>query len=144
MIKGDTGRRANRDKRISWLIAVSAIAGFLLMPWVTQAQALKTTIHEIILDSPQYTGKTLMVEGIVKALKEDTSQDCRHYTTFELTAEHATASVQVLARKRLAVKEGDYVRVTGRFKQKIDYPPCCWHNAIDATSVTKVDKEICK
>jgi hypothetical protein len=138
--KGTFGEVAHYQ-RITWLLALAAITACLLMPWVAQAKALQTTIHEIILDSPQYSGKSLTVEGIVKALKEGTSRT--HATSFELTAAHSPSSVQVLARKRLALKEGDYVRVTGRYKQKVDGPPCCWHGAIEAATVTKVNKEIC-
>lgn len=144
MSRQETDIRASHAKRTIWLVTILVMAGFFLIPWVAQARAPQTTIHEIILDAAQNNGKTLEVEGIVKALKEDTSQGGKHYITFELTAEHSPASVQVLVRKRVALKEGDYVRVTGRFKQKVDCPPCCWHNAIDAATVTKVDKEICK
>jgi len=120
------------------------MAGFLLIPWVAQARPLKTTIHEILLDPAQYKGKTLEVEGTVKALKEVTAKKGQSSMAFELTADNSTACVQVWARKKPACHEGDYVKVKGRFKQKIDSPSCCWHGSIDAASVTKVVQSTCK
>lgn len=144
MGKQGTCGRVSRFQQITWLITIAGITGLLLVPWVAQAKALETTIHEIILDTPHYSGKTLMVEGIVKDLKTDTSKRGRRVTSFELTAEHSSASLKVLAHKQLDFKEGDYVRVTGRFQQKVDCPPCCWQGSIDAATVTKVNQATCK
>ena len=141
MRKQGTYGRTNRFKQITWLIIVAGIAGLLLIPCFAQAEALKTTIHEIILNASHYNGKTLTVEGIVKDLKTDTSKRGRHLTSFDLTSEHSSSAVKVSTHKRLHLQEGDYVRVTGRFRQNVVSPACCWQESIAAATVTKVNQE---
>lgn len=143
MSKTGISGRLSRFSGITWLITAAAIAGFILMPGTAQAKAIETTIHEIILNSPQYSGKTLAVAGIVKDLKTGASQEGKYLVTFDLTEEHSTAAVLVFSHKQLDIKEGDHVRVTGRYTPKADCPAGCWQSAIDASSVTKAVQANC-
>lgn len=144
MRRQDTGSRASPPKKTTWLITTLIITAFFLIPCAAQARPLKTTIHQVILDPAKYKGKTLEVEGLVKAMKIVTAKKGRVLTSFELTADNSPAAVEVLTRKKPAYQEDDYVRVTGKFRQKAGCPPCCWRGVIDASRVTKVAQTICK
>jgi hypothetical protein len=129
--------------RKKWVISLSVIAYFLLLPTIAQARDMKTTVYEIILDSDNYDGKTVVVEGIAKSIKQEVSQSGKSNTIFLLTQKpETTSSLQVLTWKELAIKEGDYVRVVGKYHKMVELP-CRWNNRINASTVKKVEPPIC-
>jgi uncharacterized membrane protein YcgQ (UPF0703/DUF1980 family) len=125
-----------------WLVTIMCVS-LLLTPALVQARPPKTTIYQVILDADHYSGKTVTVEGLVKTLKLESTKKGKHYSTFELTADQAPVAILVVAHRRLAIHENDYVRVTGRFQKKKDLP-CCWDNTIVALRVCEVDRNPCK
>lgn len=117
-----------------WVITVSVTTWFLLIPLITNAQPIKATVYEVTLDSDKYSGKMVQVEGIVKSVMDN---------TFELTPDNSSISLGVSFYGKLAIKEGDYVRVVGRYKKKVASPPCAWYNKVNASTVKKVERPIC-
>lgn len=119
------------------------IATFLLVPVTAKARTIKATVDEIILDSDKYDGKTVLVEGTAKSISHAGSPEGESCTIFQLTQKpESTISLEVFAGEQLAIQEGDYVRVVGKYKKKVELP-CRWRNRIYAAKVNKVAPPVC-
>jgi hypothetical protein len=78
------------------------------------AQAIKTTVADILVNPDKYDGKMVQVEGWVSSLQFNASR-VGPYTTFELGKSGKALSLVNLGI--LPIKEGDFVSVTVRYNK---------------------------
>jgi hypothetical protein len=102
--------------RQSWIISILGI--ICLIPIIANAQPIKTTIAEILANPDIFDGKMVAVEGKVVALQEKVSKKGNAYATLKLSQGHKTISIYSFGKP--SVKDGDSVKVVGRF-QKMKY-----------------------
>jgi len=116
-------------KRIRTLL--STLAVFLLCAGGSAAAQVRTNVQAILSNPNGFDGRKVEVEGKVESLRSRLSGKGNPYTTFKLAEGGESVSVFTLGDARL--KEGDTVKVTGRF-QKIRYlSQYVFLNEIDAT-----------
>src|SRR3990170_7880450 len=116
-------------KRIRTLL--STLAVFLLRAGGSAAAQVRTNVQAILSNPNGFDGRKVEVEGKVESLRSRLSGKGNPYTTFKLAEGGESVSVFTLGDARL--KEGDTVKVTGRF-QKIRYlSQYVFLNEIDAT-----------
>ncbi len=96
-----------------------------------------TTVSAIVADSHKFDGKEVCVEGLVSTFKSKTSKRGNPYTTFSVNDENGK-SLNVFSHGTLSIKEGDKVRVTGRFDLEKKVGKYTFYNEIDARSVEKL------
>jgi hypothetical protein len=115
-----------------WIVFIPAITCFLLLSLMANAQGIKTTVTEILASPDKYDGKVVMVEGKASSIKEKTSKKGNAYTTFKITQKGNTLSVFTFGE--LTIKNGDTVRVEGKY-QKVKFvpPKLTFYNEIDAS-----------
>lgn len=110
---------------------ISALAVFLLCAGGVATAQVRTDIQAILSNPNGFDGRKVEVEGRVESLRSRLSAKGSPYTTFKLAENGESLSVFTLGDARL--KEGDMVKVTGRF-QKIRYlSQYVFLNEIDAT-----------
>lgn len=122
------------------MTVLSALAVFLLCAGGMAAAQVRTDIQAILSNPNGFDGRKVEVEGRVESLRSRLSAKGSPYTTFKLAEGGESVSVFTLGDARL--KEGDMVKVTGRF-QKIRYlSKYVFLNEIDATDgqVVKADQ----
>jgi hypothetical protein len=142
-MKSDGGKMNLVQLRKGKIVTFFIIATVLSVPVTVNAQAMKVTVHEITLDSDKYEGKMVLVEGTAKSIRRAVSPEEEYCTIFQLTQKpESTISLEVLAKKQLAIQEGDYVRVAGKYKKTVELA-CCWISRIYATKVDKVQPMVC-
>jgi uncharacterized protein (DUF58 family) len=113
------------------MMVISALAVFLLCASSMAAAQVRTDIQAILSNPNGFDGRKVEVEGRVESLRSRLSAKGGPYTTFKLAEDGESLSVFTLGDARL--KEGDLVKVTGRF-QKIRYlSQYVFLNEIDAT-----------
>ena len=118
--------------RMKSVYALIAIASLLLIPVAVKAQAVKTTVATILANPDQYDGKMVEVAGQSTAIKSKTSRKGNPYTTFKVTDNGNTLSV--FSFGTLPIKDGDSVRVRGRYQKVKHVPPSfTFYNEIDAS-----------
>lgn len=93
-IENKFGRRVKmricRNKKV---LSVLTIACLLLIPLLVNAQAVKTTVSDILANPDKYDGKMVQVEGKVLSPKFKTSKKGNPYTTFKVSDAGNTLSV---------------------------------------------------
>jgi RecG-like helicase len=130
--------RTNKTKICS-LLFTFAIIYFLFIPITAPGQAIKTTPTEILQNLDKYDGKMVQVEGKVISPNFRTSKKGNAYTTFKLT-DSQKDTLSVFSFGNLTIKEGDTVKVMGRFQKVKHVPPrYTFYNEID-TSEGSVEK----
>lgn len=87
----------------------------LFLSSAANAQALKTTVGDILANPNNFDGKMVQVEWKVLDLKFKTSKRGNPYTTFKLNSDGKNLSV--FSFGHLPISEADSVRVMGRFKK---------------------------
>lgn len=113
------------------MTVISALAVFLLCAGSMAAAQVRTDIQAILSNPNGFDGRKVEVEGRVESLRSRLSAKGSPYTTFKIAENGDSLSVFTLGDARL--KEGDMVKVTGRF-QKIRYlSQYVFLNEIDAT-----------
>ncbi|MBI2400934.1 MAG: hypothetical protein HYV23_07775 [Deltaproteobacteria bacterium] len=118
---------------------LSALAVFLLFAAGTATAQVRTDVQAILSNPNGFDGRKVEVEGRVESLRSRLSAKGSPYTTFKLAEDGDSLSVFTLGDARL--KEGDIVKVTGRF-QKIRYlSQYVFLNEIDATDGQVVKAE---
>ena len=120
--------------------AILLVICLLLIISTANAQAIKTTISDILSNPDRYDGKIVQVEGKVIAPKFKTSKKGNPYTTFKV-GETSSRTVNVFTFGTLSIKEADIVRVSGSYpKSKFVMPRYTFYNEIDASngSVEKI------
>jgi len=121
-----------------WIVIVSVISCLLLIPVLVNAQAIKTSVADIVSNPDKYDGKMVSVEGIAGSVKEKVSKKGNAYTTFKISNESNFLSV--FSFGKLSINDGDSVRVMGKYQQTKQVGRYTFHNEIDASggSVEKI------
>lgn len=88
-----------------WIVTVAAIICLILIPIMANAQAIKTTVADILSNPGQYDGKMVSVEGTVTSLKEKVSKKGNPYFTVKLT--HKDKSLSIFSFGKPSIQEGD-------------------------------------
>lgn len=110
-----------------------------IIPSIAPAQALKTTIADILSNKDKYHGEIVQVEGKVTLVHFTISKKGNPYTVFTLTDPKGNF-VNVFGFDHLPVKKNESVRVTGKYQKVKHVPPNkTYYNQID-TSPEKVEK----
>lgn len=116
------------------IFSLIVIFYLLFFPFIAIAQGIKTTVGDILSDPDKYDGKMVEVKGMVESLKFKVSKKGNPYTVFNLVDKGY--SVKIFSFGNLPIKEGDLVRVIGRY-QKVKYVgPYIFYNEIDASEGT--------
>ena len=124
--------RINKARICSLLIIFIGIY-LLSLPTTAPGQAIKTTPTEILQSADKYDGKMVQVEGKVVAPNFRTSKKGNAYTTFKVT-DSQKSTLSVFSFGTLPIKEGDTVKVMGRFQKVKQVPPrYTFYNEIDAS-----------
>lgn len=114
----------------TWTL-LSALAVFILCAAGFASAGVRTDIQAILADPNSFDGRKVEVEGRVESLRSRISGKGSPYTIFRL--EEGGESVSVFTLGDAPLKEGDMVKVTGRF-QKLRYlSQYVFLNEIDAT-----------
>jgi hypothetical protein len=102
-------------------------------PKILDAQAIKTSVSEILSNPDQYDGKMVHVEGRIQSLKFNTSKKGNPYTTF-MVVDPSNNALNVFASGTLSINRGDSVTVTGRYHKVKHVPPkYTFYNEIETT-----------
>jgi hypothetical protein len=109
----------------------------LIITSTANAQAIKTTVGDILSNQDQYDGKMVQVEAKVLALQFKTSKKGNAFTILKLEGDGKILSV--FSYGTLSINGGDAVRVTGRYQKLKKVGPYTFSNEIDA-SRGSVDK----
>ena len=114
------------------IVIASVIVCLLFFPLIVYAQIIKTTVADILSNPDRYDGKIVQVEGKVLSLKFKVSKRGNPYTTFKLR-DASGSTLTVFSFGALPIKEGDLVRVRGKY-QKVKYVgPYVFYDEIDAS-----------
>lgn len=91
----------------------------------------QVTAQALLTDGKKYDGKQVVVVGIVRDLKEKVSKRGNPYYTFKIGEGKQTISV--FSYGKASVKNGDKVRVTGKFavEKRVGY--AVYRNEIDVS-----------
>jgi hypothetical protein len=111
-------------------------------PKIVDAQAIKTSVSEILSNPDKYDGKKVQVEGRIQSLKFNTSKKGDPYTTF-MVVDSSNNALNVFTFGTLSINRGDSVTVKGRYQKVKHVPPKdTFYNEIDASggSVEKINK----
>jgi len=103
------------------------------IPKIVDAQAIKTSVSEILSNPDQYDGKKVQVEGRSQSLKFNTSKKGNPSTTF-MVVDSSNNALNVFTSGTLSINRGDSVTVTGRYQKVKHVPPkYTLYNEIDAS-----------
>jgi len=80
-----------------------------------QAQAIQTTVADILVNPDKYDGMMVQIQGWVSSLQFNASR-AGPYTTFELGNQSGRA-LSLVNLGILPIKEGDFVSVTVRYNK---------------------------
>ena len=118
--------------RISKLRAILAVILFLLLIITTaNAQAIKTTVVDILSNPDKFDGKMVQAEGKVTILKAKVSKKGNPYFTFKLA--DGDKSLSIFNFGTPSIKEGDSVKVMGRYQKVKLVGRYTFYNEIDAS-----------
>lgn len=123
-----------RQKQSKIILAILlALICICFVPKIVDAQALKTSVSEILSNPDKYDGKIVKVEGRIQSLKFNTSKKGNSYTTL-VVVDHSNNSLNVFSFGTLSINRGDSVMVTGRYQKVKRVPPrYTFYNEIDAS-----------
>ena len=108
-----------------------SILCLLIITSAANAQAIKTTVGDILSNPDQFDGKMVQVEAKVLAPKFKTSKKGNAYTTFKLDSDGKTLSG--FSFGTLSINEGDSVKVIGRYQKMKKVGSFTFYNEIDAS-----------
>ncbi len=128
--------KINQPKRFLILATLTTISVIFLFSAVN-AQALKTTVGDILANPNNFDGKMVQVDGKVLELKFKTSKKGTPNTTFKLGSDEKTLSVFTFGH--LSIDNTDPVRVMGRYQKVKSVGQYTFYNEIDASG-GKVEK----
>lgn len=103
------------------------------IPKIVDAQAIKTSVSEILSNPDKYDGKMVQVDGKVYSLKFKTSKRGNPYYTFSIRG-ISNDALRVFSFGSPSVKNADSVTVRGVY-QKVKHVPTryTFYNEIDAS-----------
>jgi hypothetical protein len=122
--------KINQTKRFLALATVATLLVLFLCS-AANAQALKTTVGDILANPNNFDGKMVQVEGKVLGLKFKTSRKGNPYTTFKLNSNGKNLSV--FSFNHLPINEAELVRVIGRYQKVKHVGRFTFYNEIDAS-----------
>ena len=102
-------------REATFLISLAAIIWFFSIPFIANAQAIKSTVADILANPDKYDGKMVQVEGWVSSLQFNASR-VGPYTTFTL-GDKSGKALSVFRLGILSLKEGDFVKITVRYNK---------------------------
>jgi hypothetical protein len=115
------------------LSIILTIICICFIPKIADAQAIKTSVSEILSNPDKYDGKVVHVEGRIQSLKFNTSKKGKPYTTFAVV-DPSNNSLNVFSSGTLSISRGDSVTVTGRYQEVKHVPPkSTFYNEIETT-----------
>lgn len=115
------------------LAVILTLISICFIPKIVDAQAIKTSVSEILSNPDKYDGKMVHVEGRVQSLKFSTSKKGNPYTTF-MVVDPSNNSLNVFTFDTLSINRGDSVTVTGRYHKVKQVPPkLTFYNEIEST-----------
>ena len=124
-------KKVRCDKII--LAVLLAFVCISFIPKIVAAQAIKTSVSEILSNPDKYDGKMVKVEGRVQSLNFKTSKRGNQYTTFAVV-DPSNNSLNVFSFGTLSINRGDSVTVTGRYHKVKQVPPkYTFYNEIEST-----------
>lgn len=113
-----------------WAVTVG-ILFFLIIAATANAQAIKTTVGDILSNPDQYDGKMVQIEGNVTSVNQKVSKKGNSY--FILKIANGDKSLSVFNFGRPSIKEGDSAKVTGRYQKVKHVGQYTFYNEIDAS-----------
>lgn len=99
---------------------------------IVNAQAIKTTVSEILSNPDNYDGKMIQVEGKIGSLRFKTSKKGNAYTTL-MIKDSSNAVLNVFSFGTLSLKKNDSVVVIGRYQKVKHVGSYSFYNEIDAS-----------
>lgn len=99
--------------------------------FVTAGAQEQVTVQALLNEGKKYDGKQVVLVGIVRDLKEKVSKKGNPYYTFKIGEGKQT--VNIFSYGKATVKEGDKVRVTGKFTVEKRVAYATYRNEIDVT-----------
>jgi DNA polymerase III alpha subunit len=111
-------------RRFAWKI-------FTVVFIATALAQEQVTVQALLNDGKKYDGKQVVLVGVVRDLKEKVSKKGNAYYTFKIGEGKQTISV--FSYGKATVKEGDKVRVTGKFAVEKRVAYATYRNEIDVT-----------
>jgi len=104
---------------------------FLIITSTANAQAVKSSVGDILSNPDQYDGKMVQVEAKVFLPHFKSSKKGNAYTTFKL--EKDGQFISVFSFGTLPINGGDSVRVIGTYQKVKKVGRYTFHNEIDAS-----------
>ena len=121
-----------RISKIRAILGVTlSILCVLIITTAANAQAIKTTVGNILSNPDQYDGKMVQVEAKVFLPHFKSSKKGNAYTTFKL--ENDGQSLSVFSFGTLPINGGDVVRVIGMYQKIKKVGRYTFYNEIDAS-----------
>ena len=102
------------------------------IPKIADAQAIKTTVSEILNNPDKYDGKMVQVEGTIGSLRFKTSKKGNQYTTMTVR-DSSNAMLKVFSFGTLPLQKNDSVIVVGRYQKVKHVGSYSFYNEIDAS-----------
>ncbi len=122
-----------RVSKIRAILAVTlSILCLLIITSAANAQAIKTTVGDIISNPDKYDGKMVQVEAKVFLPHFKSSKKGNAYTTFKL--ENDGQFISVFSFGTLSIKGGDMIRVIGTYQKVKKVGRYTFNNEIDASN----------
>lgn len=120
-------------KRYGWILALMAIS----VSWAFQDSDRKAAeaveVSALLKSSDKYHRTMVQVTGEVQDFKKKTSKANNPYTTFNLEDKSGVIHVYVMGHVD-KIKDGDKVKVTGKFFKERRVGSANFKNEIDASS----------
>lgn len=91
----------------------------------------QVSVQALLTNGKAYDGKQVVLVGVVRDLKEKVSRKGNPYYTFKIGDEKGMVSV--FSYGKAPVREGDKVRVTGKFTVEKRVAYATYRNEIDVT-----------
>ena len=122
-----------RRNKVILSVILTLIICIYFIPKVADAQAIKTSVSEILSNPDKYDGKMVQVDGKVYSLKFKTSKRGNPYYTFSIRG-NSNEALSVFSFGSPPVKNADSVMVRGVYQKVKHVPPrYTFYNEIDAS-----------
>ena len=109
------------------LIGIALMCALLLRAGAQE----QVTVQALLNEGKRYDGKQVVLLGVVRDLREKVSRKGNPYYTFKIG--EGKQSVSVFGYGKATVKEGDRVRVTGKFAVEKRVAYATYRNEIDVS-----------
>jgi hypothetical protein len=112
-------------------VLCAVVAAVLVLPVAGVAAPTEATVAEIVKAPEKFDGKLVVVRGTVAGLVQKTSGRANPFTRFDLT--DGDDMVSVYAEGHPVLKNGDEIKLTGRYAVKTDLNGNVFKNQIQAS-----------